>query len=66
MQHPIRSAELHDDVERWTERLLEDTGSATIEVTLVFNVRQKRFISYRLGGASSRQLLAGTEQKENT
>lgn len=61
MDHPIRSPEVQADIERWTEKLLAETGSATIEVTLEFNVKDRRFLGYRLGGAASRRLLTAAE-----
>ena len=50
---PIRCPELHADVERWAEKLLSETGSASVIVE--FNVKERRFIGYRLGGAVSRK-----------
>lgn len=56
--HPIRRAlaseELLLDLERWADVLLADTGSGTVEITLEFNVKDRRFLGYRKGGAGSR------------
>jgi len=61
--HPIRHPEVQLEIERWTERLLQETGSATVEVTLEFNVKDRRFLGYRLGGAASRRLLTEDDPK---
>lgn len=55
--HPIRRADVQAAIEEWTDRLLKDTGSGTVEVTLEFNVKDRRFLGMRLGGAVSRRLL---------
>jgi hypothetical protein len=61
--HPIRDPRLHADVEQWTAKVIEQTGSGTIEVTIEFNVKDRRFLGYRLGGAASRRhLTPATEQ----
>ena len=62
LDHPIRCPEVQADIERWTEKLLEETGSATVEITISFDVRDRRFRSYRLGGAASRRLLTASEE----
>jgi len=63
MTHPIRLPEVQREIERWTERLLSETGSATVEVTLEFNIKDRRFLGYRLGGAASRRLLTAAADK---
>lgn len=52
--HPIRRADVQAAIERWTEILLRETGSGTVEVTIEFNVKDRRFLGLRLGGAASR------------
>jgi len=59
--HPIRRILVREDVladlERWADKLLEETGSGTIEVSIELNVKDRRFLGYRLGGAASRKPL---------
>lgn len=57
MEHPIRRPDVQAAIEEWTERLLRDTGTATVEITIEFNVKERRFLGMRLGGAVSRRLL---------
>lgn len=59
--HPIRRADVQAAIERWTEILLRETGSGTIEVTIELNVKDRRFLGLRLGGAASRIPLDITE-----
>jgi hypothetical protein len=60
-KHPIRRVlareELLAELERWTDRILEETGSGTIEVSIELNVKDRRFLGFRLGGAASRRAL---------
>ena len=55
--HPIRRPEVQLEIERWTDLVLSETGSGTVEVIIEFNVKDRRFLGYRLGGAASRRLL---------
>ena len=56
--HPIHRADVQAEVERWTEIVLAQTGSGEVEVTMRFNVKDRRFLGLRLGGAASRLSLA--------
>jgi hypothetical protein len=58
--HPIRRAEVVEAIERWTEMLLSQTGTAEVEVVLVFDVKERVFRSFRLGGAASRMPITTT------
>lgn len=60
MTHPIRRKDVQDAIERWTETLLSQTGTAEVEVVLVFNVKERSFLSLRLGGQASRLMLPTT------
>lgn len=60
--HPILRPEVQIEIQRWTDKLLSETGSATVEITIEFDVRDGRFRSYRLGGAASRRPLTGPEE----
>ena len=55
--HPIRRRDVQDEIERGTEVLLRETGSGTVDITISFNVKDRRFLGLRLGGAASRRLL---------
>lgn len=56
-EHPIRRPDVQAEIERWTEILLRETGSGTVEVTIEFNCKDRRFLGMRLGGAASRRPL---------
>lgn len=57
IEHPIRRADVQAAIERWTDMLLRETGSGTVEVTIEFNVKDRRFLGFRLGGSASRRTL---------
>ena len=58
-QHPIRRADVQAAVENWTKLLLDNSpsGSGEVEVVLRFNVKDRKFLGLRLGGAAGRLLL---------
>ena len=60
MTHPIRRPDVQVAIERWTETLLSQTGTAEVEVVLIFNVKDRRFLGVRLGGGISRLDLTTT------
>lgn len=53
----LASEELLGELERWAEQLLAATGSGTVEVTVEFDVKDRRFRTYRFGGTASRRPL---------
>lgn len=57
IEHPIRRADVQAEIERWTEVLLRESGSGTVEVSMTFNVKDRRFLGLKLGGSASRMLL---------
>ena len=61
MEHPIRRADVQAAIERWTEILLRETGSGTVEVTIEFNCKDRQFLGMRLGGSASRMSLKAHE-----
>jgi len=61
--HPIRRADVQAAIERWTEILLRETGSGTVEISIAFNVKDRRFIGLKLGGSASRMLLTAEGAK---
>lgn len=65
MSHPIRIPEVQAAIEKWTETLLSQTGSAEIEVCLVFNVKERRFLGLRLGGSASRMEIQNGRMHES-
>ena len=60
-RHPIRRVLAREEVlaavERWADVLLAETGSGTIEVSILFNVKDRRYLGFQLGGTASRTAL---------
>lgn len=61
IEHPIRRADVQAAIERWTEVLLRETGSGTVEITIELNCKDRKFLGLRLGGAASRIPLDSVE-----
>lgn len=60
MTHPIRRPDVQAAIEEWTELLLARTGTAEVEVVLIFDVKERVFRGLRFGGTASRVSLTTT------
>lgn len=54
---PIKLLEFQADVEQWAEKLLEAAGSGTVELVIEVNVKDRKWLGYRLGGSAARRRL---------